>query len=303
VAVPQVKRRYVKRYKMRSIGVFIIAVMVMASVGCSKNQNYAKPTKDVADTFPIKAKPVKENPQSAESSGPYAIIHTTAGDITVLLYSEEAPKAVENFIALAESGYYEDSLFRYVVRESIVQGGTPADGNETSSFGEAFEDEFSDNLHHFHGALSMANEGINTNESQFFFVASEKIPEDEQLIRANMRMNELVHEGNQELNDKARESTLSEEEIAEFEQKLNQKIQGIKDGIPEEEMKRYQQAVEKYMEVGGLYHLDYSNTVFGQVVKGLNVVDSMSRVLVSAEDRKPKQDIKINSIEIVDNLK
>ena len=49
--------------------------------------------------------------------------------------------------------------------------------------------------------------------------------------------------------------------------------------------------------------MDYKYTVFGQIVKGLNVAQAMSEVLVNAADRSPKKPILINSIEIVDSLR
>lgn len=103
-----------------------------------------------------------------------AVIHTSEGDIKVLLFPEIAPKAVYNFVTLAENGYYDNTVFHRVISDFMIQGGSPdgsADGG-TSCWGLEFEDEFSDLLHHYNGALSMANHGQDTNGSQFFFVTS-----------------------------------------------------------------------------------------------------------------------------------
>lgn len=284
--------------------IFIIAVLCLLVImaGCQNKQEYAAAPEDIADSFPIQAIETAENPQFADSTGPFAIFHTTAGDITVLLYPKQAPKAVENFISLAKEGYYDKSMFQYIVKNSIVQGGKSADNQEKSSYGEPFEDEFHDELHHFHGALAMANASIDSNESQFYFIANQEIPEDERLVSANMYMNELVRQRTLELNKLQKDTKMSEEEIKKYEEKLNQDVQSIgSKGVPDSEMERYQKAVDVYMNSGGAYHLDYSHTVFGQVVKGLNVVDSMSQVLVDIE-KKPKQDIILESIEIVDHL-
>lgn len=282
---------------------FITTILMVGLVGCKKKTEYATPKEDIALTFPIEAENAKKNPQFAQSSGPYAIFHTTAGDITVVLYPDQAPKAVENFIGLVGEGFYDESLFRYVVKNAIVQGGVSKDGEEKSFFGEAFADEFSDDLHHFHGALAMANNGMDSNESQFYFIASQEIPENEKVIPANLYMNELVRKETIGLNEKDTETALSEEELQAFETQLNEKIQNIskEGGIPKENLERYQKAVDVYMKEGGAFHLDYKNTVFGQVIKGLNVVDGMSQVIVGT-DRKPKEDISITSIEIVDHL-
>lgn len=288
--------------KKKILAVIGISLLVLGIWGCADKKNYVTRNTDIAESFPIEAKEAKENPQQAQSDGPYAVLHTTAGDITVILYPDQAPKAVENFIKLAEQGYYDQSLFHYVVKDSIIQTGIPADGAEKSSSGKPFEDEYDDGLHHFYGALAMANSGIDANESQFYFVSSQEIPEEKKLVEANLYMNELVRQGNSELNEKNKLSKMNEEEVGEFEDALNKKIQAIgTEGVPESEAQRYQNAVETYMRIGGAYYLDYSHTVFGQVIKGLNVVDGISQVYVDTE-RKPKKDIVINSIEIIQKL-
>ena len=101
-----------------------------------------------------------------------AIIETDFGDITIRLFPEQAPKAVENFTTHAEDGYYDGLTFHRVINGFMIQGGDPnGDGTGGESIrGEPFEDEFSDELYNFNGALSMANAGSDTNGSQFFIV-------------------------------------------------------------------------------------------------------------------------------------
>ena len=93
-------------------------LLLAGLTGCQKSGSYAEVSADIADTFPIEAKAAGENPQLIGSDGPYAVLHTTAGDITVLLYEKEAPKAVENFVQLAKQGYYDGSRFFYVKKTS-----------------------------------------------------------------------------------------------------------------------------------------------------------------------------------------
>ena len=103
-----------------------------------------------------------------------AVIETSEGTIKILLFEKYAPKAVFNFVTLAENGYYDNTVFHRTIENFCVQGGSP-DGSPsggTSCWGLEFEDEFSDNLHHYSGAVSMANHGDDTNGSQFFFVTS-----------------------------------------------------------------------------------------------------------------------------------
>lgn len=99
-------------------------------------------------------------------------ITTTKGVVWAKLFPQYAPKAVENFVGLAERGYYDGLLFHRVIPDFMIQGGDPS-GNGTggeSIWGRDFADEISSNLKHLHGALSMANRGPNTNGSQFFIV-------------------------------------------------------------------------------------------------------------------------------------
>lgn len=101
-----------------------------------------------------------------------ATIKTDKGDIKVVLYPEYAPLAVENFVTHAQNGYYDGVIFHRVIEDFVIQTGDP----EGTGYGGdsiwnlPFSDEFSDNLHHYTGALSMANSGEDANRSQFFIV-------------------------------------------------------------------------------------------------------------------------------------
>lgn len=113
-----------------------------------------------------------------QATGPKAVIKTNQGEIKVQLFPEQAPKTVENFTKLAEKGYYDGVIFHRVIPDFMIQGGDPTGtgrGGE-SIYGQAFEDEFSDQLFNFNGALSMANAGPNTNGSQFFIVSATRVP-------------------------------------------------------------------------------------------------------------------------------
>ena len=116
--------------------------------------------------------------QFTQCEGPRAIMHTNMGDITIQLYPEVAPKTVENFVTLAKKGYYNGLIFHRVIKDFMIQGGDPTGtgaGGE-SIYGAKFEDECSQELHNFRGALSMANAGPNTNGSQFFVVQAKSVP-------------------------------------------------------------------------------------------------------------------------------
>lgn len=107
-------------------------------------------------------------------------MNTSMGTIKIKLFPEHAPKTVENFLTHAKDGYYDGVIFHRVIKDFMIQGGDPEGtgrGGE-SIYGEGFEDEFSDRLYNFRGALSMANAGPGTNGSQFFIVQLPELPEE-----------------------------------------------------------------------------------------------------------------------------
>ncbi|KAG9324265.1 hypothetical protein KVV02_008233 [Mortierella alpina] len=102
------------------------------------------------------------------------ILHTSYGDISIELWSKEAPKACRNFVQLCMEGYYNDTIFHRIVAGFIIQGGDPEGtglGGESSfEDGKPFPDEFHSRLRFVRrGLVAMANSGApNDNKSQFF---------------------------------------------------------------------------------------------------------------------------------------
>ncbi|MFZ2333178.1 MAG: peptidylprolyl isomerase [Lactobacillus delbrueckii] len=113
-----------------------------------------------------------------QAKGPKATIKTNHGDIVIQLFPEEAPMTVENFVRLAQKGYYDGVTFHRVISDFMIQGGDPegTGAGGQSIWGHNFEDEFSNELFNLRGALSMANAGPNTNGSQFFIVQNKNMP-------------------------------------------------------------------------------------------------------------------------------
>jgi cyclophilin family peptidyl-prolyl cis-trans isomerase len=97
-----------------------------------------------------------------------ADLETNFGTITIELYPEDAPKAVNNFVSLAREGFYDDTVFHRVVKGFVIQGGDPT-GTGMGGPGYKFDDEriLKD---YDKGTVAMANAGPNTNGSQFFIV-------------------------------------------------------------------------------------------------------------------------------------
>lgn len=100
-----------------------------------------------------------------------AIIEMEKGDIIEIeLFENEAPLTVENFISLAEKGFYDGLTFHRVIPGFVSQGGCP-DGTGMGGPGYKIKCETENNPHqHQPGALSMAHAGKDTGGSQFFLV-------------------------------------------------------------------------------------------------------------------------------------
>jgi cyclophilin family peptidyl-prolyl cis-trans isomerase len=97
-----------------------------------------------------------------------ATLSTDKGDIVLELYPDKAPKTVNNFVFLAQEGFYDGTIFHRVIDNFMVQGGDPS-GTGTGGPGYRFSDEFHPSLKHDKpGRFSMANAGPGTNGSQFF---------------------------------------------------------------------------------------------------------------------------------------
>lgn len=97
-----------------------------------------------------------------------ATMETEKGDIKIELFADRAPITVNNFIFLAQEGYYDDTTFHRVLANFMAQGGDLT-GTGTGGPGYRFEDEIDfGQLFDEAGYLAMANGGPDTNGSQFF---------------------------------------------------------------------------------------------------------------------------------------
>lgn len=106
-----------------------------------------------------------------------AVIETNKGTIRFELLEDEAPKTTENFVTLAQRGYYNGVIFHRVIKGFMIQGGDPTGtgrGGE-SAWGGRFNDEINASSAIYQrgykaGTVAMANAGPNTNGSQFFIM-------------------------------------------------------------------------------------------------------------------------------------
>ena len=182
--------------------IFILSLIFLLIIlpGCGKTSKpeVAQPKEQAVESNEAgdnQIKPDQYQLDPPEKGDTIAIITTTMGAIKIKFFSKEAPKAVENFTGLASSGYYNGLIFHRIINDFMIQGGDPL-GNGTggqSIWKKPFEDEFSENLHNYRGALSMANSGPNTNGSQFFIVQKNKVEDNLQLwMRQNGFDQELI---------------------------------------------------------------------------------------------------------------
>ncbi len=237
-------------------------------------------TQEQLDTALPVISDVSQLPQLSEvqEGETIAILKTSMGDITIRFFDQYAPKAVENFLTLANEGYYDGTIFHRVINDFVVQGGDPTGtgmGGESMYGPEGFEDETSPYLKHFSGAVAMANAGPNTNGSQFYVVENDQLTDGEKAYIEHFKDNP--------------------KEVA--------NTAGGTDILNE----RYVSPIvaEEYLEHGGLPSLDFRYTVFGQVIDGMDVVKAIGETdtYSNASDGqvdKPKTDVIINSIEVTE---
>jgi peptidyl-prolyl cis-trans isomerase A (cyclophilin A) len=163
---------------MKSTQALLVPALAAAFAATAFAQQSTKP-----------ADPLPDAPQATAAAlvhpnGPTVVMDTSMGRITCQFYQKQAPKAVANFIGLAQGTtdwtdpttkkkqhnkpYYDGTIFHRVIPEFMIQGGDPT-GTGMGDPGFAFDDEFDPNLNFDQpGKLAMANSGPNTNGSQFF---------------------------------------------------------------------------------------------------------------------------------------
>lgn len=148
-----------------------ISTMLIALVGCTNNNTSSQNTE-------------KENETTVESTGelPVATIKVKDfGTIKAELYPDKAPNTVNNFISLANSGFYDGLIFHRVIEGFMNQGGDP-DGVGTGGPGYSIKGEFSNNgytnndLKHTAGVLSMARANDPDSAGSQFFIIAEEAP-------------------------------------------------------------------------------------------------------------------------------
>jgi peptidylprolyl isomerase len=136
---------------------FAVVSLVLTSCGGNVKKTYSAPP-----------------PMTIDQNKTYtATIKTNYGDIVVQLLPKEAPLAVNNFVFLAQQGFYNGVKFHRVMKGFMIQSGDPT-GTGTGGPGYQFADELPTTRDYVEGTLAMANTGRpNTNGSQFFITLAD----------------------------------------------------------------------------------------------------------------------------------
>lgn len=251
----------------RLLLVITTATLGVLTVGCTAGTDSAKnnesattATTEAVDVnrlaLPQLSNEVAENEVAAD-------IVTSLGTISVKLFPEIAPKAVENFMTHARDGYYDEVKFHRIVKGFMIQSGDPrGDGTGGESIWEnEFAPEISNQLYHLNGALAMARTDgdvtLPTQGSQFYIVQNDE--------DVSTRLN-----------------TQTETPI------------------------NYPDKIKEAYKKGGTPALDSQYSVFGQVIKGMDVVKKIAdlevKVGASGEKSTPTKDFRIEQIKIVKDL-
>lgn len=148
-----------------TIGIIFLLTTLMIIAGCNNNARgtgYGKTDAQAIQTTPIVTMIVKDY-----------------GTVTLELYPDMAPNTVNNFITLANEGFYDGLTFHRIIKDFMIQGGDP-DGNGTGGPGYSIAGEFSTNgyeantLLHTKGVISMARSlDPNSAGSQFFIMTAD----------------------------------------------------------------------------------------------------------------------------------
>lgn len=266
----------------KKLGIMILCgVMAVSLLGCgSKNNedNNITPTPSITQEESSNGDSIEEPTLTKEAKKLYQFKEAKKGDtiaeinvkdfgtIKIKLFAKDALKAVENFITHAKEGYYDGVTFHRIIDDFMIQGGDPLGtgfGGE-SIYGEPFEDEFSNDLYPFRGALCMANSGENTNGSQFF------------IVQADAKQVNLLRDLAKEYYD------LSFIDYV-------QKAYGVVLSSSE---------LDRFLTYGGTPWLTRKHTVFGQVLEGFDVLDAIAKTEKADDQGTPKTPVVIETITI-----
>lgn len=237
-------------------------------------------------------------------------IHTDYGTMKVKLYNA-TPLHRDNFIKLVSQHYYDSLLFHRIIKNFMIQGGRPrfSTGKTQSNFGNGEPDytiptEFVDSLFHRKGVLASAREGDDVNPemassgSQFYIVQGRVFTFEELMILEAKRLKKyrsveferFMEDPKNHIPKAAYTAAMrakNQEAITAIMAEINPKINArmIKYRYTDEQ-------IQAYTTIGGTPHLDDAYTVFGEIIEGLDVLDTIASVPTGEFDR-PVKDVRM----------
>lgn len=246
-------------------------------------------------------------------------IRTTMGDIVVKLYNQ-TPKTRDNFIKLVKGHFYDSTLFHRVIQTFMIQGGDPNSkkakegamlGNGDAGY--TVPAEFVPGLFHKKGALATARQGDQVNPTkassgcQFYIVQGKKFTNgalDTMEQRMNFGIKQQIFTKiigmPQNAALKKKFIQFQNESNIDSLQALTKTIEPMIDSLYDkaDKFKFSSEERKAYTTVGGTPQLDNNYTVFGEVVKGIKILDKIAAVKTDKNDR-PVQDVRILSMKIL----
>ena len=257
----------------------LAAGCVMTLTGCG-----SAPAGNVADEVTF-----KDGDKIAE------IVIEDYGTISAKLFPDIAPKAVENFEKLAESGYYDGLKIHYVAKNASISGGSlNGDGTGGAAAVEdgAFPIETSADARNFYGALGYVADMYGNNTTTFYIVNSKQKSDITQYSPALIRDEATSYADRQE----GLEDYDPTVDYLKYEESYYNNLADMLEKASDEVKTKYAETT------GGCPLWDGGYTVFGQVFGGFDVLDKLSDVEVvtgkDGDETKPKVDIIIESVRV-----
>lgn len=239
-------------------------------------------------------------------TGKLVVISTSKGDITLRLF-DDTPKHRDNFLKLAEQGYFDGTLFHRVINGFMIQGGDPdskgaAPGAELGNGGPGYNLPAEITPVHFHrrGMLAAAREDDKVNPQRLsdgsqFYIVQGKVFSQKDLDLVEKEQNSMTKQRIfVKLMDDPRNLTLRNQFFSPDAKKDSAHFRFLLDTLNqlidrefkiEGEFKLTDAQREAYTTAGGAPHLDGKYTIFGEVVEGMEVVDAIASEKTDKNDR------------------
>jgi len=243
---------------------------------------------------------------SGDKEGVRAEIKTTEGDIVISL-SDLTPLHRDNFIKLAESGFYDGVTFHRVIKEFMIQTGDGSTRQDSSLIDDDYTipAEINDSLFHKRGAVAAARMGDDVNPARNssgtqFYIVQGKVYDDEALATVIQRIeyNRRQFLYNKALLDLKKEAEESATPVTDDIIQQNAIIRAYEAMEAEGPYEMPQLRRDVYKTTGGTPFLDGAYTVFGEVLEGMEIVDAIAATATDMSD-KPVKDIRILKVKII----